>query len=312
MAAVASPVVTARAKACGKIILLGEHFVVPHAGSEDAPAIALPLRSVSCEVEVTLAPEPGCVAEGVAPERRSAIEAKMAEAVRAAATALAIDGPLHVRSRATVPLARGFGSSAAFSVALTRALDALATHDRSARDLGAVTHAVETIFHGAPSGLDTTVILAERAVRFHKGRLVRFVPHPEVALVAVDSGPRDSAAPIIARVKALRAREPAAWSRLAARMTHLVDACESALAQGHAARVGKIASDAHAILVELGLSEPRVESVLADADALGALGGKVSGAGAGGAVVLVARFGDGARLAGALASRGHSIVAVSP
>lgn len=314
MAAVATTPVQARAKACGKIILLGEHFVVPHAGSDDAPAIALPLRSVACEVEVTLAHEPGCVAEGVAPHLRGAIEAKMGEAVHAAATALGIDGPLHARSRATVPFSRGFGSSAAFSVALTRALDALDTraHDRTARDLGAVAHAVETVFHGAPSGLDTTVILAERAVRFHKGRLVRFVPHPEIDLVAVDSGPRAGAAPIIARVKALRVREPAAWSRLAARMTGLVDACETALAHGHAARVGEIASDAHTILAELGLSEPRVETVLADAAALGALGGKISGAGAGGAVVLVARAGDGARLAGDLTSRGHSIVAVSP
>ena len=316
MAAVASPVMTARAKACGKIILLGEHFVVPHAGSDDAPAIALPLRSVSCEVEVTLAQENRCIADGVAPQHRPAVEAKMGEAVRAASTALGIEGPLHVRSRASVPFARGFGSSAAFSVALTRALDALDASDgrhdgRTARDLGAVTHAVETVFHGAPSGLDTTVILAERAVRFHRGRLVRFVPHPDVSLVAVDSGPRDGAAPLIARVKALRAREPAAWSRLAARMTVLVDRCEVALAEGHAARVGTIASEAHGILAELGLSEPRVEQVLADATALGALGGKVSGAGAGGAVVLVARAGDGARLAGALASRGHCIVAVS-
>ncbi len=44
--------------------------------------------------------------------------------------------------------------------------------------VGAVTHAVETVFHGAPSGLDT-VILAERAVRFHKGRLVRFASEGE-------------------------------------------------------------------------------------------------------------------------------------
>ena len=42
----------------------------------------------------------------------------------------------------------------------------------------AVAPAVETVFHDAPSGLDPTVILAERAVRLHKGRLVRFVTHP--------------------------------------------------------------------------------------------------------------------------------------
>lgn len=310
MAAVATSSVQSRAKACGKIILLGEHFVVPHVDGAEAPAIALPLRSVGCEVEVTFAAEPRCIAEGVPSSIKAHVEAKMGEAVLAAQRALQIDGALEVRSSATIPISRGFGSSAAFSVALTRALDALAD-DRAARDLGSVTHAVETVFHGAPSGLDTTVILAERAVRFHKGRLVRFVPHPEVSLVAVDSGPRDGAGALIARVKELRSQQPAAWARLAARMTDLVDHCEEALALGLAARVGKVATEAHAILAELGLSEPRVEQVLADATALGALGGKVSGAGAGGAVVLVARAGDGARLAGAMGARGHSIVAVS-
>lgn len=310
MAAVATSALRSRAKACGKIILLGEHFVVPHVDGAEAPAIALPLRSVVCDVEVAFAAEPRCIADGVPSAIKAHVEAKMGEAVAAAQRALQIEGALEVRSTATIPLSRGFGSSAAFSVALTRALDALADA-RTARDLGAVTHAVETVFHGAPSGLDTTVILAERAVRFHRGRLVRFVPHPEVSLVAVDSGPRDGAGELIARVKTLRSREPAVWARLAGRMTELVDRCEEALARGLADRVGEIATEAHAILAELGLSEPRVEQVLADATALGSLGGKVSGAGAGGAVVLVARAGDGARLAGAMEARGHSIVAVS-
>lgn len=294
-----------KATACGKVIVLGEHFVVPHDDGAEAPALAIPLRGVSCSVEVTRGEMTACIAESCAPAAKAAIEEKMARAVAGAADALRIDARgLTVRSHATVPLARGFGSSAAFSVALARAL--------GASDVGGTAHAIETVFHGAPSGLDTSVIVAERPVRFQRGRLVRFVNSSGVDFVAVDSGPRDGAASLIAKIKELRTRERATWARLAARIGDLVDRCESALAAGHADTVGVVVNEAHGILAELGLSTPAVEKVLADGAANGALGGKVSGAGAGGAVLLVAPSGEGERLGRALGARGHSVVAVSP
>ena len=301
----------ASAVACGKLILLGEHFVVPHEGSAAAPAIALPLRALSCEVHVSRSTTPGCHSD-VADGQRSAVEERMGRALAAAAAALKIDATdVEVRSRATFPLSRGFGSSAAFSVALTRALDALASPDQT-RDLGAATHAVESVFHGTPSGLDTAVILAERTVRFERGRIVRFLAAGGVDFVAVDSGPRSDASPIISAVKERRVQAPEVWSRMAAHVTELVDLCERALAAGSAADVGRYVDQAHRILADLGLSKPSIEKVLADGRAAGALGGKVSGAGAGGAVVLVAKSGDGERLGRAMTSAGHAVVAVSP
>lgn len=298
----------ATARACGKVILLGEHFVVPHADSADAPAIALPLHSVSCEVSVEPGPR-AFRADDVPPEVRVLVEKRMEAAVDAAASALAMElGSMSVRSRATLPISRGFGSSAAFSVALTRALAAFA---RWTGDLTRATHAVETVFHGAPSGLDTAVILAERAIRFHRGRLERYVANDAVSLVAVDSGPRDGASALIAKVRELRGRSRECWARMALRMTELVDRCEVALARSDARTVGEIASAAHGMLAELGLTQPSIEKVLADARDLGALGGKVSGAGAGGAVVLVTRTDDGERLAAAMRGRGHHVVAVT-
>jgi mevalonate kinase len=312
---VSTEVARERARACGKLILIGEHFVVPHAGTSHAPAIAFPLPSLSCEVEITRAGRAHCVAEGAFDGARAACEERMARAVEAAAAALRVDPRgFCVRSRATFPISRGFGSSAAFSVALTRALRALFHGARSHDDDGEIrdaAHAAEAVFHGTPSGLDTAVILAERGIRFHCSHGLRHVARANVDLVAIDSGPREGAATMIARVRAQRSRAPEKWSRLASRTTELVDLCERALAVGDAALVGNLLDAAHAILADLDLSHARIEQVLCDARSLGALGGKVSGAGAGGAVVVVARGGEGGRLAGMLRSRGHAVVGVT-
>jgi mevalonate kinase len=313
-AVVAGGVARERARACGKVILLGEHFVVPHVGTSHTPAIAFPLPSLSCEVEISRASRASCVAEGAPDGARPGLEERMARAVQAAAAALLVDPRgLRVRSRATFPISRGFGSSAAFSVALSRALRAFAESRPSPHDaaLQEAAHAAEAVFHGTPSGLDTAVILAERGIRFHHSHAPRHIPRANVDLVAIDSGPREGAATMITRVRELRSRDPETWSRLASRTTELVDLCERALAAGDAPLVGKLLDTAHAILADLNLSHARIEQILSDARAVGALGGKVSGAGAGGAVVLVARGGDGGRLAGMLRSRGHSIVGVA-
>jgi mevalonate kinase len=300
------------ATACGKVILLGEHFVVPQTESAGAPAIALPLRGLTCDVSVARSGRMICVAEGAPEYERATIEEKMARAVSVAVEGLGIrDYAIEVRSRATFPGSRGFGSSAAFSVALTRALDAFVPKTPSSRDLGIAAHAVESVFHGASSGLDTAVVLAERMIRFHHGRVVRPVPCKGVAIVVLDSGPRETAALLIEQVRELRARRPASWAQMATRVSGLVDRCERALGSGQAAVVGALVNEAHAMLADLGLTNPRIEKLLADARAVGALGGKVSGAGAGGAVILVTPARDGKRLARAMAFRGHTVVAVS-
>src|SRR5882757_5154578 len=105
-----------KGQACGKIILLGEHFVVADRATAGTAAIAFPLPALRCEVVVTHDGRAGCVAEDMPADARKAVEARMARAITVAADRLDLDASaLQVRSRSTIPIARGFGSSAAFS-----------------------------------------------------------------------------------------------------------------------------------------------------------------------------------------------------
>jgi mevalonate kinase len=309
----------AKGRACGKIILLGEHFVVSHdEGAPATPALAVPLPELWCEVRITPNHHPHYKAElpagGEAPE---IIESLMARAAHAAADSMRVDikaQPLRFESSANFPVSRGLGSSAAFAVALARAFDdyrrGLVGVGAEWQELVRAAYSVERVFHGRPSGLDTAVILAERPVRFQGGNVVREFVNTAVDLVVVDSGDRDDCATLIRGVSAFREREPSSWARMSEAVTGAVDRCEKALREGDAATVGACVTETHAILSELGLSNSTIDGIVADARQFGALAGKVSGAGGGGAVLLVARSGEGKALAHGMRETGRAVVAV--
>lgn len=302
----------ASGKACGKFILLGEHFVV-----HGVPALAFPLRGLECEVKLKPNHHFHFKANLTGEKDLATVESLMARATYAAANSFRIDlsgQPLRVESSANFPISRGFGSSASFAVSLVRALDEFRKHIIGEyadwQELVKATSAVEQIFHGRPSGVDASVILAGRAIRFEDGEVVRELKNASVDFVVVDSGGRDGSANLIAEVGQFRERHPEQWNAMAQVLRRLVDECETALGGGDALGVARTVREAHGILSELGLSNPGIEALLDEGRRLGALAGKVSGAGGGGAVLLVANKGEGERVAQGLREAGHSVVGV--
>lgn len=291
-----------KAKASGKVILLGEHFVVG-----GIPAISFPLNDIWCEVKLTPVDHPHYEAHLPGNEDREVISNLMSRAAYAAIDAMRMDPagqPFKIESRSNFPISRGLGSSAAFAVALARAVDqfrqGIINEKADWDELVKATTAVERIFHGTPSGVDAATILSGRPIRFENGAVVREVQNNAVDLVVVDSGNRENCKELIKQVGEFRARNADQWQRMSAGVRALVDECEKALATGDAARVAKTVREGQAVLAELGLSNSTIETIINDAIRSGALAGKISGAGGGGAVVLIAKKGDGKRLAQAM------------
>lgn len=213
---------------------------------------------------------------------------------------------LNVTSQCNFPLGRGFGSSASFALAFARAFS---EYSQWFARIPEIVQAFEECFHAKPSGVDAAAILAGHPIRFNNGVVEREVKNPgTVDFILVDSGARDQCKELVRKVSALRDAEPKLWSDKAEFMRQLVDSCETALANRDADRVASCVNTSHEILAGLGLSNAAIESVIAQGVASGALAGKVSGAGAGGAVVLVARAGDGSRVARGLMDHGFQVV----
>lgn len=222
-----------------------------------------------------------------------------------------------------IPIRGGFGSSAALCTAIASiaAVEAtvnadiatvdIATVDTAATDTAttdtpttdiqrtwSIAHQLERFFHGTPSGIDTglSTIGGVQAFFFDlppgqlpPGHLPRAVSCqvPGFHLV-VGSIPRTTdTRTLVDQVRFRRERNREDTDRLLSRLGDNTRAITTDSVTITPVQLGELATAAHADLVQLGVSNAELDSILAAGRRAGATGGKLSGAGGGGAFYLV-------------------------
>jgi mevalonate kinase len=195
---------------------------------------------------------------------------------------------------ATVPPAVGFGSSAAVCTALARALLPALT-DPTPHEVWRFAHELEVFFHGSPSGIDTGIAnLGGIQAFFFEGEglpRARGLRNTDLYLL-VGAVPRSGdTRHLVGRVKAAReaGSKPvrAALAALGAIAEEAIGLLDAGDAPDAVRRIGALADRAQERLRELDLSTGHLESVLSAGADAGSVGGKLSGAGGGGAFYLV-------------------------
>ena len=298
--------------ATGKLLLFGEHAAVY---GHPALGISLPWR-----LELKIGPfsemgraETSRVETGRGESRRG-VDAlpPLPEQLAAMLGTPRLHGLVEIRSQ--IPVALGFGSSAALCVAAERALAGAAQrHTAAAAWRGA--HERERVFHGTPSGADTglAAVAGTGYLTWESGGgLPRHEPVPAAELhLVVAAVPRrgDTRAHVAAVAQRMRAGDTA--TRYALRRLGQFSTEARALLRDpgpSANELGAMADRAQRMLAELGLGDSAQERLLHAGRTAGASGGKLSGAGGGGACFLVCR--DGRTAARVLAAVGeHAAVA---
>ncbi len=266
---------SATSTAPGKVILAGEHFAVYR-----RPAIALPLESVSTTVEVRPGPHDLLVTQLEPGDHARAFALVRLARSRVPGWA---DQPVEVRVAGSVPVGMGLGSSAAFAVALTRALAVAAGHDWDAEAVRTVAHELECQVHGSPSGLDDTVIAHATPVLFRRGE----PPRPLRAggplhFVLGSVGYAGSTYEAVAGVRRLAEARPDWFAGVLDQAEREVTAVVEAFEAGDAAALGPHLDAVHALLADSQVSCPDLERLVTAARDAGALGAKLVGAGCGG------------------------------
>jgi mevalonate kinase len=257
------------ARAGGKLILLGEHFVV-----HGAPALALPLSARTVEVGIQAIPG----AWEVLPEGRSHLQAMLRH--------LGHDPEaMRVVVRSTLPVGMGLGSSAALAVALCRALGY-----GEAAEVNQRAFELERIAHGNPSGIDNTVIAWERPV-FMRSRAEPFeilegLRLPPIWVGLTPAGPPTRVA--VAGVAGFREAHRARFEVLLTRARELAFMGRGALDGCDFSGLGRAMTQNHGLLAEVGVSTPPLDRAVAAALKAGAWGAKLTGGGMGGAMVAIA------------------------
>jgi mevalonate kinase len=287
-----------------KLILCGEHAVV-----YQRPAIALPLAGIRARVKIA-GGRPGrgvlLIARNL---RRSWYVADepanpLSELVVSVLTQLGARTPdLHIAIVSSIPIASGMGSGAAVATALVRGLAEHVGQPLAPADISALVYASEQRFHGTPSGIDNSVIAYEQPIWFQRGG----VPPPPgdtgspggAALIAPitiaapftllvgDTGVRSATRAPVGEVRQRWLADPAPYEALFGVVGALVVAARTCLAHGQLGVLGGLLSQNHALLQQIGVSSPELDLLVDAAQAAGALGAKLSGAGWGGVMLAL-------------------------
>jgi len=276
----------------GKVILLGEHAVV-----YDHPAVAGALS-----LGVHAQPGDGPNFRTFAPNTRSSLSfsfrdgsyssdppAIVLDAFAAIVTALDADQlDLHLQCDVSLPIGAGLGSSAALSVAATRAVAEAIGRQVSDDVVERIANEAERCFHGTPSGIDVAMACRGGLGVFRRSTGLRPLAAAPVRLAIGLSGQPKRTADMVGRVAAAVAAEPARAEPLLAALGALASAGAGALEAGDLNQLGALMNDAHTGLARLGLSTAVLDDMVAVARNAGAVGAKLTGGGGGGAVIALA------------------------
>ncbi len=279
----------------GKVILFGEHSVV-----YGRPALAAPVNGVQARAQIEDLPKhPAGNIRLEAPQLRMggwlhALEGeeRLVQAIQRALELLDArpSVALLVRLDSSLPVASGLGSSAAVSVAMLRGLAAHLGLELTTERLSELALELEKLFHGTPSGIDTSVIAYGRPVYFVRGQApLPLQPAAALHLVIADSGRPSDTATVVAEVRQAWEAEPKRYEALFDAIGKVASQARSRIESGEGPPLGELMDENHRLLVELGVSSETLEGLVAAARAAGAQGAKLSGAGRGGHILALVK-----------------------
>jgi len=285
-----------RAAAPGKLLLFGEHAAV-----YGYPAVGVSLDR-SLTVEVAPAPEWNFCFGGQAPcddfdgEYQDFFPHLESVAARAGYAEQCADLRGHISVSTDLPIAAGFGSSAALCGAVARLL---LPDDAVSEEIWRIAHRLEAFFHGTASGIVTGLSVLEGSLvfRFSQGREIpeaHPLALPEAAVVYGALPRQRSTRELVAAVRGHLESDPSATRDILNHLGTIADAVATGNA-GDAHTLGTLASRAHALLRDLGVSSEAMNQLISKGIDAGALGGKLSGAGGGGAYFFVCHDLESAR-----------------
>jgi mevalonate kinase len=285
------PAISVRAPA--KSILVGEHAVV-----YNRPAIAFPINQLHARTTITanVLGNPDEI-EFHAPdinfhEKYQALSNdhpyKIAVSIIKKEAGLDHYPACNVQIQSTIPIASGMGSSAAIAVAIIKGLSEFIGLQITKQRLADLAYQLEMQYHGTPSGIDNTVIAFNQPIFFIKEKGFHTIfPKSDLTILIANSGIQGNTKEAVQDVKTKWKVDQKKYEAIFDHIGQLVINAEIAIKSGDAINLGKLMSENHRLLAEIGVSIPQLDTMVEIALKSGAFGAKLSGGGLGGNMIAL-------------------------
>jgi mevalonate kinase len=279
---------TVTASAPGKIIIVGEHFVV-HGAYAVAAAIDRRVR-----VTVSEAGRNSFVTSG----NRSSLLFKndgQFSAVKAVARKAIQDcgkpsQSLRVKIASNIPSGSGLGSSAAVVLATAAACSKFLGQNFEKAKIAEIALLGERLVHGNPSGIDIESSLAGGLLLFNRNAGMKPIPIAQaMRLLVVYSGKKRRTADLIMKVAMRKRQFPSFFESLTRSASFLSLDMVDAIAAGDLPKVGALMNVSQTSLSWIGVSTAYLDRIIESLCEGGAYGAKVTGAGGGGSIIALAK-----------------------
>jgi len=189
---------------------------------------------------------------------------------------------LQIQSR--IPIGRGMGSSAAFSVAAAAILQRLQGENYSLDDISRQAYQLEVLQHGKPSGVDNTIATFGGFLWYRREvpdfAVFRSVEpaRPLGSLFVVDSGkPRESTKDMVLAVAERREQQPEKYEAVF-REIETVTRGFLGWMQGQSGDILELIRTNHRLLVEIGVVSESAQALVTQIEEIGGAA-KITGAG---------------------------------
>lgn len=279
----------------GKTILIGDQFVL-----EGVPAIVSSIPYYTEAIVERLPEGKGWVLEDnriEVPGYKKSKEKLQIESINRILKVMKIDvekNPIRITFGGNLLAGSGVGASAASCVALARALNDEFRLGLSIDEINQVAWEGEFAYHGIPSGVDNTascygglMLYQLEEGKIEKKIVEKIKVKKPVEVVLGNSGVSADTRKLDELVENNKKNNPEDFRRKMDLITRQVLEVKDALLAYDLEKVGKIMTENHRILIEMGLSHEKLIYLCDLSIKNGALGAKLTGGGMGGYMVAL-------------------------
>ncbi|MGA6991559.1 MAG: mevalonate kinase [Nitrososphaeraceae archaeon] len=190
----------------------------------------------------------------------------------------------------------GLGSSAASCVTLAGILRLIIRHSPN-KEISSIDRRWiyekaldgEQMIHNKSSGVDCYVSTYGGLVHFAGPTRTRTIENQPLPLFLINTHRRHETSELVSHVRKFRGNKSKRFNALMNEATAICSNGIKAIAKGSLEEIGLLMTENHKLLREIGVSNSEIEKIIGICVRCGSLGAKITGAGGGGSILVLAR-----------------------